>query len=83
MLRGCLLGSKDDDTDRTIAKLPEGARPSSSERFQCMTVTSKDGKPAAAKCHTSTIIISPDGTISVQSVHEGELWLSNIVFTIA
>jgi len=76
MLRGCAIAKSGADT--TIATLPEGVRPSSVERFQCMTM--KDG---SSKCHATPVTIHPDGTITVSSVHEGELWLSGITFTIA
>jgi len=82
MLRGCLI-NKEDGADRTVTTLPDGARPSAVERFQCMIVTAKEDKPASAKCHTTTVTVSPDGTIALPSVHQGELWLSNIVFTVA
>jgi len=83
MLRGCLL-CKADDAEKVIATLPEGARPSASERFPAMTVTMKDAnKPGSAKCHASTLVIAPDGTVTVHSVKQGELWLSNIAFTLA
>jgi len=76
MLRGCAVAKSEADT--TIATLPEGVRPSSIERFQCMTM-----KGDSSKCHATPVTIHPDGTITVYSVHEGELWLSGISFTIA
>jgi len=82
LLRGCLL-NKDDDAEKEIATLPECARPSSIERFQCMIASVKDNKASSAKCHSATVIINPDGSIALQSVHQGELWLSGISFTIA
>jgi len=82
MLRGCVL-NKAEGSDKVVATLPEGARPSATERFQCMTVTAKSNKPASAKCHAANVVINPDGTIAVQSVHQGELWLSSIAFSLA
>jgi len=83
MLRGCFV-CKSDDAEKTIATLPECARPSAVERFQCMTVTLKEeGKAESAKCHSSSLVINPDGTITLHSIHQGELWLSNIAFTLA
>jgi len=64
MLRGCLL-SKKDEADKTIATLPESVRPAATERFQCMIATVKEGKPASAKCHSTTIAINPDGTVTL------------------
>jgi len=81
MLRGCLICK--DEASKTCATLPECARPSATERFQCMVATVKEGKPGSAKSHPTTVIVSPDGTISVQSAHAGELWLSGISFTLA
>jgi len=81
MLRGCVICV--DEEGKTVGTLPEGARPAEIERFQCMTVTAKEGKPASAKCHATNVKISPDGTISVQPANTGELWLSGIAFTTA
>jgi len=81
MLRGCLMCQN--EADKAAAKLPECARPSATERFQCMIATVKSDKPVSAKCHTTTVIVNPDGTIAVQSPRDGELWLSGISFTLA
>jgi len=81
MLRGCLVCKE--EADKTIATLPEGARPSATERFQCMIATVKEGKPGSAKSHNATVTISNDGTIAISSAHQGELWFSGVSFTVA
>jgi len=81
MLRGCIMCAG--EKEKAAAVLPEGARPSSTERFQCMIATVKEGKSTSAKCRPTTVIISPDGTIAVQSPNPGELWLSGVSFTLA
>jgi len=81
MLRGCVNAKS--SADKTIATLPEGVRPSTIERFQCMTTSVKEGKVESAKCHTAAVTIKPDGTISVQSPREGELWMSGVAFSLA
>jgi len=81
MLRGCVLC--EDDEEKTVGTLPESVRPSAVERFQCMTVTVKDGKSGSGKCHQTYVKIMPDGTISVHSACKGELWLSGVAFTSA
>jgi len=80
MLRGCLIG---DNASSIIATLPEGVRPASTERFQVMSVTVKEGKPESIKCHPVQIVINPDGTITANTTYEGELWLSGVSFTLA
>jgi len=81
MLRGCVISKS--GADATVATLPEGCRPSSVERFQCMSTSVKEGKTESAKCRPCPVAINPDGTITVHSKHEGELWFSGITFTVA
>jgi len=81
MLRGCLIGKSSAAT--TVATLPECARPCSTERFQCMITSVKDGKADSAKCRSVAVTITPAGAISIHSAHDGELWLSGVSFTLA
>ena len=80
MLRGCVVAHG--EAGKSVATLPDGARPAATERFQCMLVQAHD-KHDKAKGRAAMLTVEPSGSITVQPAKAGELWLSGVVFAAA